>query len=170
MKKTCNLILLAMTSVLMLLSSCGDNSENKGTPSEKAKYLQNEIMKCFENEDKETLKSFFCENTTDNYDLDSQIDEAFAFIDGKIVSYDEPFAGACGSFDRKSYGADTNNIITDKNRTFKISFSGWLTNEKDTEKVGVFSIKVIDMAEPYDKNKTDYENGIRYIGEESLLI
>jgi hypothetical protein len=107
----------------MLLSSCGDDSGKNGTPCEKAKYLQNEIMKCFENEDKETLKSFFSDYATDNYDIDSQIDEAFNLFDGKIVSYDEPFPIASGSFDKKDYGAIIKNIITAKETEYKIDFN-----------------------------------------------
>ena len=106
----------------------------------------------------------------DNYtDIDTQIDEAFDFIDGEIVSYDEPFSSASGGVEKKSYGAQTQNIITDKGTEYKISFEGWLTNEEEPEKVGVSYIRVIDMTGSYDSSKTDKENGILWIGGEDFI-
>ena len=42
------------------------------------------------NKDKEGLKSVFSKHIEETHDLDKEIDEFFEFIDGNIISYDEP--------------------------------------------------------------------------------
>ena len=42
------------------------------------------------NKDKEGLKSVFSNHIEETHDLDKEIDEFFEFIDGNIISYDEP--------------------------------------------------------------------------------
>ena len=159
---------LLLISAILLLTGCSvlDEIFNKITsgeskvPSTLAKERQTEIMECFINKDGETLKSFFSEYVIENYpDLDTQIEMALNFLDGEIVSYDEPFPVAMGGFDRKFYGADTRNIITDKDTEYKIIFHGWLTNDEKPKEVGVYCITVINMTES-DRN-TDRV----YIGE-----
>ena len=54
------------------------------------------ILKCFEEKDKKTLKSIFSEKMRKRKELDSEIDEALNFIDGKIVSYDPDTFGGDG--------------------------------------------------------------------------
>ncbi|MBO5449121.1 MAG: DUF5104 domain-containing protein [Ruminococcus sp.] len=135
-------ITILMVTIMAFSTLCSCGSGEYKTPTQQAKEMQTEIMKCFENEDKDTLKSFFSEYATDNYDLDSQIDEAFDFIDGKIVSYDEPFGRADGSSERKAYGAETSNIKTDKGTEYSIGFKGWLTNNKDSDEIGVILIGI----------------------------
>ena len=156
---------LLITVITVTLTGCSDAKGYK-TPDQLAVERQTEIMDCFINKDAETIKSFFSEYVIETYpDIDTQIDKAFNFLDGEIISYDEPFSSASGSKDRKAYGADTRNIITDKGTEYKISFKGWLTNSKETNKVGVICIKVIDMTDEYDYSKNEKENGILYIGE-----
>ena len=161
---------LLLTAMAIALTGCSasnkTNSEEYKSPGDLAKERQTEIMECFISKDAETIKSFFSEYVIETYpDIDTQIDEAFNFLDGEIVSYDEPFSSESGSKERKAYGGDTRNIITDKGTEYKISFKGWLTNSKETDKVGVLSIKVIDMTDEYNSSKSEKENGILYIGE-----
>lgn len=159
-------ITILMVTIMAFSTLCSCGSGEYKTPTQQAKEIQTEIMKCFENGDKETLKSFFSEYATDNYDLDSQIDEAFDFIDGKIVSYDEPFGRADGSSERKAYGATTKNIITDKGITYKFSFAGQLTNKKEPDNIGVASIKIINMTKKEQNDSSATDDELRtYIGE-----
>ncbi len=142
---------LLLTSAILLLTGCSvlDEIFNKKTsgeyksPNTLAKERQTEIMECFINKDGETLKSFFSEYVIENYpDLDTQIEASLDFLDGEIVSYDEPFPSACGSREEKGYGAKTRNIITDKGTEYTIGFKGWLTNDKEPHKVGVTLIGI----------------------------
>jgi len=137
-------IIYILTSLIMLIAftSCDEDEEYK-TPDQLAKERQTEIMECFINKDKETLKGFFSEYVINKYpDIDSQIDEAFNFLDGEIVSYDEPNSRASGPADKKSYGASTLKIITNKGTEYEIGFKGLLTNEKEADKIGVSLIGV----------------------------
>lgn len=153
---------------VMQLTACGFHKGNTGqykTPSEQAEELQTKIMDCFVNKDKDNLRNFFSEYTLNHCpDIEEQIEEAFALIDRKIVSYDEPFGDACGGFDDKSYGADTSHIMTDKDKEYWIAFSGCLTSAEDESKVGVSYIKVSDMVEVAPGTVKDWDDYIVYIG------
>ena len=162
-------IIYIFTTLLMLISftSCDEDEEYK-SPNQLAKERQTEIMECFINKDKETLKGFFSEYVINKYpDIDSQIDEAFNFIDGEIVSYDEPNSSASGPSDRKSYGGDTRNILTIKNTEYRIVFRGRLTSDNEPEKTGVRCITVINMTESnkYANSDSKKEECKIYIGD-----
>lgn len=139
-KKIC-IVILSVT--VMLLTGCNLSGEEYKTPTKQAEELQNDIMECFINKDKETLKSYFCQYTLDNaIDIDKKINDAFNLIDGEIVSYDEPYATETGNMDRKDYGATTENIITDKGTEYSISFKGWLTNDEEPDKIGILVLVI----------------------------
>ena len=163
---TAAILLIVMT---ILSSGCLSSKEYK-SPGNLAKEQQTEIMECFINKDGETLKSFFCEYVMENYpDIDTQIDKALNFLDGEIVSYDEPFPSALGSFDQKYYGGDTSNIITDKGTEYRIIFHGYLTNDKEPKKIGITCITVINMTEgaklPHNAPEVERNKTRVYIGE-----
>ena len=165
---------LLLTAMAITLTGCSalnkTNSEEYKSPGDLAKERQTEIMDCFINKDAETIKSFFSEYVIETYpDIDTQIDKAFNFLDGEIVSYDEPFSSASGSKDRKAYGADTRNIITDKGTEYRIIFHGRLTNDKEPQKIGISCITVINITEgaklPHDAPDSDRNKTRAYIGE-----
>lgn len=160
---------LLITVITVTLTGCSDAKGYK-TPDQLAVERQTEIMDCFINKDAETIKSFFSEYVIETYpDIDTQIDKAFNFLDGEIVSYDEPFSSASGSKDRKAYGADTRNIITDKGTEYRIIFHGRLTNDKEPQKIGISCITVINITEgaklPHDAPDSDRNKTRAYIGE-----
>ena len=53
------IVIVSVTT--LLLTGCNFDGEEYKTPDRQAKDLQSDIMKCFINQDKETLKSFFSE-------------------------------------------------------------------------------------------------------------
>ena len=129
--------------VMMILSSGCLSSKGYKSPGNLANEQQTDIMECFINKDGETLKGFFSEYVLENYpDIDMQIEAAFDFLDGEIVSYDEPFSSEAGSFEKKSYGAKTRHIITDKGTEYTIGFKGWYAYDKEPDKVGITVIVV----------------------------
>jgi len=69
------------------------------------------------------------------------------FIDGKIVSYDEPFGDAMGSHEKKACGGQITSIITEQGTEYTIAFSGWLTYDKDESRIGVEGIRVVNVTE-----------------------
>ena len=165
-----NAALLLMIFILTFLSAGCLGSGDYKSPAKLAKERQTEIMECFINKDGETLESFLCEYVMEKYsNIDKQIDKALNFLDGEIVSYDEPFPSALGGFDHKYYGGDTRNIITDKGTEYRIIFDGYLTNDKEPEKIGITCITVINMTEgaklPNDAPEAERNKTRAYIGE-----
>ena len=141
-----------IVSVVVMLSSCSQKSHVK-TPDESAKEMISNIVVCFENKDKETLRSYFSEYIQKNSSLDSEIESAFDFIDGEIVSVGEPNSGCIGSTEDKAYGGDIKAVITDKGTTYKFDFKGMYRYYKDTSQEGVTGLCIINMSDDYD-----YEN------------
>lgn len=83
---------------LMLIAQPPKNK----TPDEISKETLSQIISCFENGDNSELKKMMSDYIINNdSQLDNEIEEAFDFIDGKIVSYDNPFANAMGSHEKK---------------------------------------------------------------------
>ena len=148
-----------------MLVSCSGGSggslyEPDETPGALAKKKQTEIMECFINKDKEGLKALFSEYIlSSDHNINSKIEQAFDFIDGEIVSYDEPFGDAVGSYEKKSYGGDTSNIITDKGTEYRIDFIGWLSYDEDKSRIGIEGIRVLNVTErskyPFDVKEQD---------------
>ena len=147
-----------------MLSSCGYDSDYK-TPDEKAIEMQNNIIACFINHDEEKLKKCFCFKVQKQYQLTSQIQYAFDYIDGEIVSYEEPDSRVIGPIEEKEFGATTKKVITDKGTEYKISFSGMERMDSNPQQEGVTYIKVINMtlADPLPNDQK--EQYIIYIGE-----
>ena len=159
------LLIPLLTAATILLTSCGGGDDDYKTPDESASEMITNIVVCFENEDKETLKSYFSESARKYKEIDTEIDEAFEFIDGKIVSYGEPDSRVIGPIEEKEFGATTKKVITDKGTEYKISFSGMERMDSDPQQEGVTYIKVINMtlADPLPNDQK--EQYIIYIGE-----
>ena len=145
--------------VMMILSSGCLSAKGYKSPSKLAKEYQTEIMECFINKDGETLKGFFSEYVLETYpDIDTQIEAAFDFLDGEIVSYDEPFPSGTGSLEKKSYGAKTPHIITDKGTEYTIGFKGWYAYDKEPDKVGITVIGITNETLKDQAKKDGGEN------------
>lgn len=148
--------------VLLVMSACDSigklfgkkNTEYKSPDNLAIEHLS-EIMGCFINKDPEPIKSLLSEYIIKKYpDIDEQIDKAFNFLDGEIVSYDEPFPSACGAREQKAYGARTRHIITDKGTEYKIAFKGWYSYDKEPERAGITSIGIENIT-MWNKLKSD---------------
>ena len=163
-------IFITLTALLILsqLASCGFHRGHRKeykTPSRQAAELQTKIMDCFVNKDRETLKGFFSKYTMEQCpEIEEQIEEAFTFLDGSIVSYDEPDGDAAGSYDDKSYGADTDHILTERGTEYWITFNGRLTSLRDENQVGVLYIKVVNVTEYRQHEDKDRDDYVVYIG------
>ena len=106
------------------------------------------VMDCFINEDVEGLKKLFCEKVNHGTDLDEEITEAFEFIDGNIISYDDDISCSSrvaydeGKVSERYYGPFVGNITTDKNKVYTMNISLYTVYEKDDRYVGVDAIVV----------------------------
>ena len=148
-----------MVSICVLLQGCtkeenkDDDVEEKEyeTPLMMARRQGEEIMEYVVNKDKEGLKSMFSKYVTQNHDLDKEIDEFFEFIEGEIISYDEPDGDESGGH----YSSDESrrirmlegkikNIKTDKGKTYSIGFMAYYVYNPNKDKVGIDIIGVND--------------------------
>lgn len=168
--------LVLLLSISIFLTSCSlpfDDKENEPSRVEVAKQTQIEIMDCFLNKDNEGIKDLMSPYVQQNYALDAEIEEAFEYIDGNIVSYDEPKFGASAAASDESgwvkygYHGSTENVITDKGTEYEISFKGWCIYRDDDSKVGVYRIYISNETkkESIHGDITNFEKYSISIGE-----
>jgi len=106
------------------------------------------VMDCFINKDSETLKEMFCSKAKIRPDFDEQINEAFEFIDGNIISYDDYIASMDevayeeGKAVERYYVPIIDDIKTDKNRTYKIAIRLYTVFDEDEGRVGITSVTI----------------------------
>ena len=158
-KKVFICILISLT---LLFVSCG-NTDNKD-PNKEAIQTGEDIIKCIKSQNANEIKDMFCSYVLSyKKNIEKEIESAFAFIDGEIVSYDEPFPMTVGSQKAKSYGARIDNVKTDKGTTYTISFHGEFRNENDKSVEGVRYIKIIN-----ETKKAHSSDKIEYMAEIGL--
>ncbi|MDE7295421.1 MAG: DUF5104 domain-containing protein, partial [Oscillospiraceae bacterium] len=106
------------------------------------------VMDCFINEDVEGLKKLFCYKVNHGTDLDKEITEAFEFIDGNIISYDDDSSCTSrvaydeGKAVERYYCPFVDNITTDKNKVYTMNIGLYTVYEKDDGYVGVDAIVI----------------------------
>ena len=142
--------------LLLSLSSCTDadptsdtsSSKKSQTPSEVARDYMSQILNCFENDDKNSLKELISDYIIENdTELDNEIEAALDFIDGKIVSYDKLIGNAMGSYEKKEIDGKILGIITEHGTEYRMDFKGWLTYDADESRIGVEGIRVVNVTE-----------------------
>lgn len=140
MKKCCSVFLIL---ICFLFSGCSFLSN---TPS--STEMAKSVLKCFDNDDVEGLKSLFCEEILSNINnLDEQIEEAFTFYQGTAIS-----KGPIGSSSEKKYRQGKiveysaepyiADIKTDSGKEYDILVYTYTVNEDKPERVGVYLISV----------------------------
>ena len=157
--KTCFILIVAI-----VVSSCSFSSEEdyESFPTgATAKELAEEVFTCFIEKDSETLKNHFSPYIQNTYDLDSQIEEAFAFIDGEILSYDEPKGQATGSqvengeWVKRKLSGKIKNIKTDKGQTYEIVIKYFAIEKNNPDKVGCSGILINNTTFTDDTGEMD---------------
>lgn len=152
--KTCFILIVAI-----VVSSCSfSGDEDYVYPPKK---LAEDVVLCFLEQETETLKSLFSSYIKSKYDMDLQIEEAFAFIDDEILSYDEPFGDESGSsvkngewIESKFYGK-ISNIKTDTGKSYEIIINSFDINKDNPDKVGCSRILIISTTFTDDTGETD---------------
>lgn len=104
-----------------------------------------EVLRCFDEEDTETLKSLFSEELSTTSNIDKQIEEAMDYYEGKSVSHDEVYKeeGSAAFQDHhytyRSVWFGMNEIVTDKNKTYRIEVRYIVVNDDDS-RIGLYKI------------------------------
>ena len=157
-----------MFFTLVLFQGCSSNSEYI-TPEQIARNQSEIIINCVKNKDINSLKEILCEKLKSEDNIDTQIQELFDFIDGNIISHDEPIGRVGGgettpkgTILQKTYGK-IQNIVTDTEKHYSIQFSACVINKGNEDYIGVSSITILDK-DKYDPETGYGENGSKGIG------
>lgn len=146
-------IFIILLFISFLTSCFSSNSQEKESfpTGATAKALAIDIFNCFLEKDSEMLKNYFSPYIQNVCDLDLQIDEAFSFIDGEILSYDEPKGQATGShvengeWLKRTLSGKIKNIKTDKGQTYEIIIKYYAIEKNNPDKVGCSAILIKNM-------------------------
>ncbi len=150
--------------IIIIVSGCGDVKKEEKTSLQLAKQQGEMIVRYIDNKDKNGLKEMFCKKLKKNSNLENDISEMLEFIQGEIVSYDEPMGGRSSwKSDEKGLTeeiieGEIENIETDAGKQYQIIFGYYNVNKGDKEKLGIFEISIFDIS-VYNKNNGYPEYG-----------
>lgn len=110
------------------------------------------VMESFQSKDADSLFMLFNEYMRENYkeDLERDIKGAFDFMDGNIISYDEPsIEPSTQKTDENGIIQDSHeiwidNICTDTGERYEIKFKTYDVNKKYKEGLGIEWFAIID--------------------------
>ncbi len=109
------------------------------------------VLKCFDEHDKEALKNMFSKKAQSAYNFQKQINQAIDLYDGKSVSHDKIYCNAQGShfnidhYEYKSVLIETKNIVTDTGKTYpKIELTYVLVSDKNPSEIWIVAIYFSD--------------------------
>ncbi|ADU21288.1 DUF5104 domain-containing protein [Ruminococcus albus] len=125
-------------------------------------------MACFVSKDTEGLLSLFSDMSNENYSLGDEIDRAYDFLGGDIISFGEieshtggsTFGG--GHTSRQTGTSYIYEVKTDKDE-FEIFIGCVIINDDDISQVGIQNIKIKNSS--FDINDPDKEENMVSIGE-----
>ena len=121
--------------------------------SSKPSYLKtqsDEIVRCFDEKDAESLKNLFCTNSQNYYDLDTEIQNAFDLYDGKSESYKiNAKGGWAGGYDDgvcvdRHNSPTIENIKTCEEKEYNISYCVYQIYKDDGGREGIGVIGLYD--------------------------
>lgn len=90
----CSFCLILLSVIVFSLSGCKAIEKKLAPYAGVADEMRNSIMDGFTKRNAGTLKELFCDKTKNTHNLDEEIQAAFEFIKGNIVSYDLPMYGS----------------------------------------------------------------------------
>ena len=118
--------------------------------SEYCKEILDEVIRCLDEDDVETLYSLFSEDDKSKYNLERQIEEAMEVYDGKSVSCDEFSCGRgsikvyYGYYSLKTVSVKYRKVETDSGKEYYIHVVICLVNDAKPENIGVRRIHIMD--------------------------
>jgi hypothetical protein len=151
--------------ILQPLGSEGNEIINDGT----AQRLSAEVMEYIKDGDIESLKNLFCLTIQETHDLDKEIAEALEFIDGEIISHDEPhgITGDAkvrdGEWIELGLSGRISNIVTDTGYIYRIRFHSHAIYKANNDNVGITYIRI--LSEEYNRQNNLPEWAQHTIGE-----
>ena len=138
--------------IFLSFSGCVRPSGDYLTPEQIQAQIANKLMEAIVIEDLPAVKSLLCPGFQDTHpELEKELQDIFDFIDGDIVSYDEPqFLGYSGGSTTPKDGwvekdalPKIKNVKTSSGKTYEIGFGYYFVNKEHPELLGVSYINVI---------------------------
>ncbi len=137
-------VVLLVMGIMIFLVLTGETKQNGYlSADEKAQKQSRKIIEAVEKGDKKAIKKMCSEEFKSIENFDEQLDEFFEFIDGEIMSYDEPegiYRGRKSSengITEENLKGEIDNIKTDEGKTYRISFFSDSINKEYPECVGI---------------------------------
>lgn len=142
---------LIILFVSLCLSGCGisqifdETFEELDSDNLYVENMSQEIVRCFDEKDAESLKELFSYNIQGEYDLDSQIESAFNLYNGKSQSYyvtEKSWEGSIrdGVFYDKHFTPKIKDIVTDEGMTYSIYYLTYYIYEEDERRIGITAL------------------------------
>ena len=112
-----------------------------------AKGLIVEVLRCFDEEDSESLKRLFCDETLARPTIDDEIQAAMEFYQGKSISHGLVSSGSggktiAGGITRLDAAPYIDGIKTDANGTYRLGCFTNFVYAKDRDREGIVYISI----------------------------
>ena len=146
--------LIFLIVVILFFTSCSKINKFVDEQSADFEYIENiskEIVRCFDEKDSENLKLMFCTNSQQKYNLDEEIQNAFALYNGHSKSYivtNKYWTGSKkdGNFTDKHFNPNIK-IETQEGDMYNIGFYIYEIYEYDKGEIGIGAISLEDENE-----------------------
>ena len=134
-----------------MLVGCTTSDEPYLTTEELAEQKGCEIMDAIMSNNEDTIKGFLCQAIKDEHrNLDEEIHELYQFINGDIVTFDEPIGSPSGGTTTAEDGwverrvsGDIRHIKTTTIKEYNIHYVLYLINKEHPELLGISRIYVV---------------------------
>ena len=160
-RKRADVLICMILVATTILCSCRvvDSITNEINRKKEIETMAQQIMQCIVDENKEKLLTFFSSDIQRNHaqQIELELDRAFEFINGKIISYEYDSQGGGGETidnGRTTFLDCTPrfcNVITDAGAKYEIWCAYTYICEKKPERVGVSLIEIKNV-----ENYNDY--------------
>lgn len=163
-------LLLFMTIIsAILLTGCSlvtevmQDWEDEQTREEKSLEICETVSTALKEQDIPALKALFCDRVQSTHDLDTELQELFAFFEGNIVSYGEIDAGLNnGRLHSASNLMHVNHIEdvrTDSGKMYTLYIRHYLNWKDDSnanaDLIGIHDIRVVPIQEETGASETE---------------
>ena len=153
--------------IAVMLVGCTLPDGSYVTPEQLTEQKGCEILNLLQDNDETGFKDILCQRLKDEHrNLDEEIHELFSFIDGDIVSYDDPYIAGGGTNtsetegDVKKYiGGEIRHIKTTTDKEYAVFYVFYLIDKDQPEMLGVSDVCIsledahYDQINGYDTNE-----------------
>lgn len=154
-------MIIVMLLLFNLMGCTSDSDEGAYvTPDRLIKQQSETIIEGIKNKDATSIESMFCSYARENdSQLIDKIEKIFEFIEGEIISYDEPSPSPASGesvegegFVKRDKSGSISNICTSNGKKYRIVHGTYLVWKEHPEYEGVAEIKVIDVDRYTEEN------------------